>query len=114
MLNKKHTSTLAKCRCGVAPLHIETVRYVGRILEDRVCFICHMEVESEEHVILHCNVYNDFCDELFLFACSKEKNFRQFSPEKQLSYLLSNVNVVNKTAKTLHEILERRHSILYN
>ncbi len=53
---KKHRSALAKLRCGVAPLHIETGRYVGRVLEDRVSFNCPMEVESEEHVILHCNV----------------------------------------------------------
>ncbi len=43
---------------------------------------CPMEVESEEHVILHYNVYNDLRNELFLFACSKKKNFRQFSPEE--------------------------------
>ncbi len=72
-----------------------------------------MEVESEEHVIFHCNLYNDLRDELFLFACSKEKDFRQFWLEERLSYfLLSNKNGANKTAKTLHEILERRHSIL--
>ncbi len=73
-----------------------------------------MEVESDEHVILHCNVYNDLRNELFLFACSKEKTFRQLSSEEQVSYLLSNEHVVSKTAKTLHEILERRHSIVYN
>ncbi len=73
-----------------------------------------MFINIEEHVILHCNVYNDLRHELFLFACSKKNNFRQFSPEEQLSYLLSNENVVNKTAKTLHEILERRHLIMYN
>ncbi len=72
-----------------------------------------MEVEPEEHVIFHCNVYHDLQDELFLFACSND-SFRQFSHEEQLSYLLSNENVVNNTAKTLHEILEKRHSILYN
>ena len=79
-----------------------------------VCFNCPMQVESEEHVILHCNVYNDIRNDLFLFAFSKEEDFRQFSPAEQLSYLLSNQNFVNKTAKTLHKMLERRHSILYN
>ncbi len=74
-----------------------------------------MEVESEEHVILHCKVYKYLRGELFLFACSREKDFRQFSPEEEkLSYLLSNESVVNKASKTLHEILEKRHSILYN
>ncbi len=73
-----------------------------------------MEVDSEEYVMLHCAVNNNLHGELFLFAFSKEKDFRQFSPKKTLSYLLGNENVVYKTVKTLQEILEKRHSILHN
>ncbi len=81
-------------------------------LEPYYILNCPTEVESEEHVILHCDVYNDLCDELCLFTCSKEPDCRQFSPEEKLSFLHSNEYVVNRTAKTLHELLERRHSFL--
>ncbi len=67
----------------MVPVHIETGHC--RNLEERVCFNCPMEVESEQHVILHCNVYNDICDELFLFAYSTEY-FRQFSPDEELIF----------------------------
>ncbi len=70
VLNKKHRSFLAKLQCGLAPLHIETGHYVGRNLENRVCFNYPMDVESQKHVILYCNVYNDLRDDLFLFPCT--------------------------------------------
>ena len=38
VLNRQHRSTLAKFRCGVAPLRIETGRYERLTLEQRVCF----------------------------------------------------------------------------
>ncbi len=65
---------LAKCQWGVAPFHIETGRGVGGNLEERVCFNCHME--ESEHVIIHRNIYNDLCDELFLFTCNTGEDFR--------------------------------------
>ncbi len=39
-----------------------------------------MEIDSEEHVILHSKFYNDLLNELFVFTCSEEKDLRQVSP----------------------------------
>ena len=51
--------TFAKFRCGVAPLRLETGRYERLSPEQRTCFYCTDCIESEEHVLLSCPVYDD-------------------------------------------------------
>ena len=51
--------TFAKFRCGVAPLRLETGRYERLSPEQRTCFFCTDYIESEEHVLLSCPVYDD-------------------------------------------------------
>ena len=53
ILNKKIRSALAKFRCGVAPIRIETGRYERNYpsVEERTCFNCANEVENEYHVL---------------------------------------------------------------
>ena len=46
-----------KFRMGVAPLRIETGRYERLEEEQRVCFKCGDAIESEEHVLLDCPLY---------------------------------------------------------
>jgi hypothetical protein len=36
----------------VAPLRIETGRYENKNVNERVCFICHDQIEDEKHVLL--------------------------------------------------------------
>ena len=51
--------TFAKFRCGVAQLRLETGRYERLSPEQRTCFYCTDCIESEEHVLLTCPVYDD-------------------------------------------------------
>ena len=53
-LPRKHRSALSKFRSGVAPLRLETGRYEGLEVDQRICPICHSSVEDEKHVLLHC------------------------------------------------------------
>ncbi len=57
LYNKKHRSSMAKFRAGVAPLRLETDRYDNTDEADRICFQCADIVESEEHFILHCPLF---------------------------------------------------------
>ena len=50
----------AKFRCGVAPLRIETGRYERLQLYERCCFHCANKIESENHALLECPLYDDF------------------------------------------------------
>ena len=47
VLNRQHRSALAKLRCGVAPLKIETGRYERIPHDQRFCFNCANKVEDE-------------------------------------------------------------------
>ena len=64
---KKFRSAYAKFRCGVAPINIDLCRYgLARIpVEERLCSHCN-EVEDELHVLMHCPLYDDICNQLTL------------------------------------------------
>ena len=48
-----HRSALSKFRCGVAPLTIETGRYINLPVSERTCPFCKDLVETEMHVNLY-------------------------------------------------------------
>ncbi len=45
-------------RAGVAPIRLETGRYEGLEVDDRICPICKNEIETEKHVITRCPSYS--------------------------------------------------------
>jgi hypothetical protein len=51
--------------CGVAFLRIEAGRYENKNVNERVCFICHDQIEDEKHVLLYCLLYADLRERLF-------------------------------------------------
>jgi len=114
MYNKRHRSAMAKFRAGVAPLRLETGRYDNTNEVDRVCFHCTDRIESEEHVLLNCPLYNDLRNDLFIYANTIDVEFVNMLPGEKLIFLLSKDNIVNMCAKTLCDILTRRRSLLYD
>ncbi len=112
--NKKHRSAMAKFRAGVAPLKLETGRYDGTMEENRVCFNCTNDVESEEHVLMHCPLYDDLRKNLFDSVTVINGNFPDLSIQQKFIYLLSNPDVCNLTAKTLCDILTTRGTFIYH
>ena len=67
-------SALTKFRCGVAPLRIETGRYEGSPIDQRLRFYCKTTIESE-HVLLECPLYKDISDELYNNVTTVYNNF---------------------------------------
>ena len=59
ILNRSYRSAMSKFRSGTAPIRIETGRYEGVPADERFCPFCPDLVESETHVILSCNIYED-------------------------------------------------------
>lgn len=50
---KPHRSVLAQFRCGVSPIRIETGRFRGEEVNDRLCIICSVEaIEDEFHFFI--------------------------------------------------------------
>ena len=113
LYNKKDRSALAKFRAGVAPLHIETGRYTRTPENQRFCFNCHDIVESEEHVLISCDVYNDIRENLFSDASQCNPAFQDMTICDKMCFLLSSEEMCIKTSKTLRLMLERRRTLLY-
>ena len=50
----------------LSPIRIETGRYERLALENRRCFNCVNHIENEEHVLLHCPLYEDLEQHILL------------------------------------------------
>ena len=54
----------------MAPLRIETGRYENKNVNERVCFICHDQIEDEKHVLLDCP-YMEICVKVYYRKITK-------------------------------------------
>ena len=109
----KHRSALSKFRCGVAPLRLETGRYEGLEPDDRICLQCNSGVESEEHVLLQCSLYDDLRFRLFQEIESVVPGFYTWSNVDKLCLVLANNSFARAAARTCFNILHRRRTFLY-
>lgn len=114
IMSRARRSALAKFRCGVAPLRIETGRYERLSLDKRICFNCTAKVENEEHVLLECPLYNDIRRELFGKIEMPVRDFHALSNSDKVCHLLSDNAMVNYSAKACHDILTERRKYLYS
>ena len=65
-INYRYRSAFAKFRCGVAPLRIETGRYVSKEVNEWVCFICNDQIEDEKRVISLPSICTIICTNYFM------------------------------------------------
>ena len=57
-LQRSERSIIAQLRSGTLPLMIETGRFSGKKLEERLCIFCDINtIESETHFLLECKCY---------------------------------------------------------
>ena len=105
--------SLAKFRTGVASLRLETGRYENLAVDQRTCFTCHNLVESEQHVLLNCPLYEDLHHELFNRAFELNSEFYSLNDNEKLIFLFTTSNMIKTVAKTCKDILDRRRRFLY-
>ncbi len=114
LLNISHRSDLAKFRCGVAPIRIESWHYEQLALNDRKCILCQADsIESEEHVMLKCDAYADIRDDPFAHISTIHPHFNNLSDNNKLSVILSSHLTTAQSALTCHNILQRRRNLMY-
>ena len=113
--NKGHRSALAKCRSGTAPIRLETGRYEGLSIEERLCQVCDMHVvEDEKHVLLECPLYTPTRDILFQKMNEHYVNSNLTSiPDKMICMFTSN-ECVKVLAKFCYDILNQRRAVFFN
>lgn len=59
-LQKHNGQMLAKFRSGSLQIAVERGRYNDTPLHERLCNFCHSgSIEDEQHILLHCELYND-------------------------------------------------------
>ena len=108
-----HRSALAKFRCGVAPIKVESGRYERLPLDERLCPFCNAEIEDELHVLTVCSMYTDFRVELYTKARERSQEFNSFSCTEKMCFVLSHGSLAKFTAKTCFVMLKRRRNLLY-
>ena len=89
VINRQHRSALAKFRCGVAPLKIETGRYERIPHDQRFCFNCANKVEDEIHVLTECPLYDDLRQVLYQKAADSSGTFIHLSGNEKMCFVLS-------------------------
>ena len=89
-LSRAERSYLAQFRCGILPIRIETGRFRGEEVGERLCTLCDSEsVEDEIHFVLHCSKYADLRKDLFDYVKMVENNFGTLPDSNKLSVLLT-------------------------
>ncbi len=92
-MNFKHRSAIAKFRCAVGPIRLETGRYEHLNIDERVCPTCNTEVESEEHVLTRCHTYIDFRNELYNYANDINADFSNMNDCDKMCFILANPDI---------------------
>ena len=106
-LSKSQRSLCAQFRSGILPLHVETGRYTGTELDQRLCGYCELgEVEDETHFLLYCPFYHDLRKTLF------DKVHVGLSHDSDLiKYLFDNHSFA--IANFIHKAWNRRKRVTY-
>ena len=113
-ISRSGRSALAKFRCGIAPLKIETGRYQGLLHSERFCFKCMDKVEDEFHVVMHCSLYLHIRHYLFRKTQLVDSEFASLDENAKFHYIMSCDKTIKYSAKACHDILVTRRNTLYN
>ena len=107
-----HRSLITKLKTGVLPLLIETGRFKGIPLNERICQICNCgEPETEYHFILHCTSLQVEREE-FLSKVSEIVDVTNLTDDKVLRALLQ-PELLKLTGKHLEILLEKRKTLMF-
>ena len=98
ILNRNHRSAIAKFRLGIAPIRLETGRYEGLPETERLCPLCQIEIENEEHVLIKCSFYDDIRNDLFNVINLNDASFSELLPCQKLVFIHYMSNFLPKPA----------------
>ncbi len=103
ILTRAQHSAIAKMRCGVALICLETGRYEGLTGQERICPMCEMdEIEYEIHVMIFCFLYNDIKATLYESTLLIDNDFNTYNNMDKFLFLMDNEGIIRKTAKACH------------
>ena len=108
-LTRSQRSIVAQFRSGTLPLRIETGRFTGLKIEERLCLICkdNISIETETHFLLECSHYTKERD-IFLNETAIEL---MLSKDYMIKKLFN--DYPRKLSKFLAKILDLRKDVEY-
>ena len=90
-ISKYQRSLFAQFRCGILPLEIETGRFKGTPLSERICNVCDSgSVEDEIHFLCECSNYLDERTIMFRKASIFNRLFEENDALDKFVYLMAN------------------------
>ena len=89
-MKKAERSLLAQLRSGTLGLKMETGRFVGISINERICDMCSLEIENEIHFVCKCPLYLVDRDTLFNSAKNVMPSFQNLSDQDKLIFLMKN------------------------
>ncbi len=76
-------------RCGVLPIRIETWRFKGEDVGERICIYCNMgEVEDELHFVIHCPKYQHLRENVIRYVEQYNTNFLTMNVNEQFNLII--------------------------
>ena len=99
---------LAQLRFGILPIAMETGRYRGLPIENRICCCCNlMSVESEIHFFFVCPLYTELRAK-WLADIVDIPNFHTLSEDDQFCYIFTKPRC---TAKFVTDAMDKRNHL---
>ena len=87
-LTRTQRSLLAQFRLGILPLHVETGRFRGVPLNNRVCNMCtDLFIEDEFHFLCICDFNGDLRQNMYRKVCEAYPLFLHQSNEEKFIYI---------------------------
>ena len=113
-LQRQERSLVAKLLCGVLPLEIETGRFVGKPVAERLCKVCNtINVEDEFHFLFSCCMYQRERSNYYVENIENIEDFMLMEDGDKVRYMLQKEHVKN-TGAFIKAIYHKRRQILYN
>ena len=106
---KSHRSLLARLRGGTAPLQIETGRYTGLPVEERICRSCNTgQVEDEQHFCVGCPALKEARAPLLHLLNLHQVDAGALSDKDKFIAIMQNLD--SRIAKLLFNMFLKRNS----
>lgn len=110
--NINHRIAMSKFRLSCHKLNIEIGRYTKVPRSERICNFCIENIEDEKHFLLNCRVYAPERHELFQKIELITQNFKYYSPEIKLYYLMNREEIIEQVAKFIFNAFELRNLLI--
>lgn len=113
-ISRAQRSYLAQLRCGILPLHLETGRWYGTQVENRICKICNNgQVENEHHFLFYCDKYRDIRIKFYEEVCKIHITFLHNDDVNKLK-LLMDKSLVKIFSRYICNIYKVRQKLLFS